>query len=76
MSSSGGDEERIGASWTRGLILHPICKSIPSLIKPQFLTNDVAAAIIFIALLLSLSQHLTVTLYVKLHSSHLSPFLN
>ncbi|GAB1518509.1 hypothetical protein RhiTH_001569 [Rhizoctonia solani] len=24
MSSSGGDEERIGASWTRGLILHPI----------------------------------------------------
>ncbi|ELU44245.1 hypothetical protein AG1IA_01714 [Rhizoctonia solani AG-1 IA] len=27
MSSSGGDEERIGASWTRGLILHPICKS-------------------------------------------------
>ncbi|CAE6461635.1 unnamed protein product [Rhizoctonia solani] len=51
MSSSGGDEERIGASWTRGLILHPI-----------------SAAIIFIALLLSLSQHLTVTLFASLAS--------
>ncbi|QRV73753.1 SUR7/Pali family protein [Ceratobasidium sp. AG-Ba] len=51
MQSSGGDNERIGASWTRGLVLHPI-----------------SAAVILIALLLSLSQHLTVTLFASLMS--------
>ncbi|KAJ1306546.1 hypothetical protein OPQ81_007547 [Rhizoctonia solani] len=51
MRSSGGDQEGVGASWTRGLILHPI-----------------SAAIIFIALLLSLSQHLTVALFASLAS--------
>jgi len=51
LQSSGGDQENIGASWTRGLIIHPI-----------------AAVIIFIALLLSFSQHLTVTLFASLVS--------
>ncbi|CAE6470787.1 unnamed protein product [Rhizoctonia solani] len=51
MRSSTGDDESIGASWTRGLLLHPI-----------------SAVIIFIALLLSLSQHLTVTLFASLTS--------
>ncbi|KAH7335551.1 pali-domain-containing protein [Rhizoctonia solani] len=50
-STVGSDEERISASWTRGLILHPI-----------------SAVIIFIALLLSFSQHLTVTLFASLTS--------
>ncbi|CAE6512725.1 hypothetical protein RSOLAG22IIIB_06525 [Rhizoctonia solani] len=49
--NSSGDEESISASWTRGLILHPI-----------------SAAIILIALLLSFSQHLTVTLIASLTS--------
>jgi len=51
LQSSGGDSEGIGASWTRGLLLHPI-----------------SAAVIFIALLLSFSQHLTVTLFASLFS--------
>ncbi|KAG8679957.1 hypothetical protein FRC11_003112, partial [Ceratobasidium sp. 423] len=48
---SPGHEEDISASWTRGLVLHPI-----------------SAVIIFVALLLSLSQHLTVTLFASLTS--------
>jgi len=51
MQTSGGDDEGIGASWTRGLILHPI-----------------SAGVIGLALLLSLSQHLTVTLIASLMS--------
>ncbi|KAG9088732.1 hypothetical protein FRC07_012478 [Ceratobasidium sp. 392] len=51
LNTSGGDQEYIGKSWTRGLILHPI-----------------AAAIVLVALLLSFSQHLTVTLFASLIS--------
>jgi len=51
MISSNGDQESIGTSWTRGLVLHPI-----------------SAAVILFALLLSFSQHLTVTLFASLMS--------
>ena len=69
----------IGSSWTLGLPIHPVGTLVIKL-KPVFLSSnyvvhfffwmflDIACAISFAALLLSFSQHLTITLIASLVS--------
>jgi SUR7/PalI family len=69
--NSNASSVTIGSSWTRGLAVHPVGMHSP-ILDEYYLANfklpPSATGVIFIALLLSLSSHITVTLLASIVS--------
>ena len=71
MFSSGSSSVTIGSSWTRGLAVHPVgmdSLTFAEYYLANFKWSPSATGVIFIALLLSLSSHITVTLLASIVS--------
>lgn len=67
--NSKGGETIIGSSWTRGLAIHPVGQLhfIRNPVAFNFLFS-LATAVAFVALVMSFSQHITITLAASLMS--------
>jgi hypothetical protein len=68
-SPNAGTNVIIGPSWTRGLAVHPVGTRPPSSpVSPSAHLRSAAAGVTFLALLASLSTHLTVQLIASVLS--------